>query len=91
VGRKKLSCKILILHKDCDPDLAQDRTLPYTAYLVEYISEESTHWDIVVTGKQLDIFDYYWDTYREGLIGWKQTEGRVNPKLWNNPANKKKK
>lgn len=86
-----MSCKILILHKDCHPDLAQDRTLPYTAYLVEYISEESTHWDIVVTGKQLDIFDYYWDTYREGLIGWKQTEGRVNPKLWNNPANKKKK
>ena len=85
-----MSAKITILHKDCDPDLANDRTLPYTAYLVEYVTDDKTKWDIVIASKKLDIFDYYWDTYREGLIGWTQTEGRVNPKLWNNPSKKKK-
>lgn len=90
MGWEKLSCKITILHKDCDPGLANDRTLPYTAYLVEYVIDDKTKWDIVIASKKLDIFDYYWDNYREGLIGWTQTEGRVNPKLWNNPSKKKK-
>lgn len=85
-----MSSKITILHKDCDPELAKDRTLPYIAYLVEYVTNDQTKWDIVIASKKLDIFDYYWDTYREGLIGWTQTEGRVNPKLWNNPSKKKK-
>lgn len=85
-----MSSKITILHKDCDPELANDRTLPYIAYLVEYVTNDQTKWDIVIASKKLDIFDYYWDTYREGLIGWTQTEGRVNPKLWNNPSKKKK-
>jgi hypothetical protein len=25
-----------IIHEDCDPDKALDKSLPYTAYLVEY-------------------------------------------------------
>ena len=76
---------IRMIHRDCDPSLAQDRTLPYTAYLVEYIQGETTHWDIVSSPKRVDIFDDYWDKYREDLIGFTQTEGRVNPKLWNPP------
>ena len=27
-------CKII--HKDCDPSLCQDRSLPYTAFMIEY-------------------------------------------------------
>jgi len=76
-----------ILHQNCDPELANDRTLPYTAYIVEYKDNDSTCWDIVITNKRTDIFDYYWDRYREDLVGFKQTEGRVNPKLWD--GNKK--
>ena len=32
-------CKIL--HEDCDPSLAQDRSLPYTAFIVEYLQDSS--------------------------------------------------
>lgn len=77
------------IHKDCDPSLAQDRSLPYTAYLVEYLQDGMTHFDIVICNKRVEIFDHYWDRYREDLINITQTEGRVNPKLYNPPKKKK--
>lgn len=79
-----------ILHQNCDPDIANDKSLPYTAYLVTYEIDGALAYDLVIPDKQVEIFDYYWDRYREGLIGFKQTEGRTNPKLWC-PPNKKKK
>jgi hypothetical protein len=80
-----------VIHRDCDPVLAQDRTLPYTAYLVEYLQDGMTHFDIVVSAKKVEIFDYYWDLYRHDLIAMTQTEGRVNPKLWNFKSKESKK
>jgi len=47
--------------------------------------------DLAIAGKKVDIFDYYWDLYRHDFITFKQTEGRVNPKLWNDPNQKSKK
>jgi len=71
-----------ILHQNCDPSVADDRTLPYNAYLVTYEIDGAIAYDLVIPDKQVEIFDYYWDRYREGLKGWKQSEGRINPKLW---------
>lgn len=73
---------VKIVKEDCDPIVAQDRTLPYTAYLVTYLVDDVEKYDLVIAGKKTDIFDYYWDRYRENLIGFVQSEGRVNPKLW---------
>lgn len=83
--------KLRFFQENCDPELANDRSLPYTSYLVEYISNGETCYDIVITSKKTDIFDHYWDKYREDLISFKQTEGRVNPKLWEDPRSKGKK
>lgn len=82
-----------IIHEDCDPDRAEDRTLPYTAYLVEYKKEGASHYDVALGKKQVEIFDYYWDKYHDDFVTMKQTEGRVNPKLWGNkpPETKKRK
>lgn len=80
-----------IIYRDCDPSLADDKTLPHTAYLVEYLQDGMTHFDIVVASKRVEIFDYYWDNYREDLIRMTQSEGRANPKVWSNPNQKKKK
>jgi hypothetical protein len=82
-----------ILQKDCSPEVAEDRKLPYTTYLVTYKLDGMIHYDLVITDKQIEIFDYYWDRYREDLISFKQSEGRTNPKLWDPPKkqeNKKK-
>ena len=80
-----------ILHQNCDPKLANDRSLPYNCYLVTYEIDGALAYDLVIPDKQVEIFDYYWDKYREGLKGWKQSEGRVNPKLWGTQAKESKK
>jgi hypothetical protein len=79
------------LHQKCDPELANDRSLPYTAYIVTYEEDGEVLYDIVICNKKVEIFDYYWDKYRENLIGFKQTEGRVNPKLWDIKPKQEKK
>tara|TARA_A100001201_G_scaffold65189_1_gene61286 strand:+ start:2721 stop:2975 length:255 start_codon:yes stop_codon:yes gene_type:complete len=81
-----------VLHEDCDPTLADDKSLPTSAFLVEYIQGETTHYDIVSSGKKVDIFDYYYDRYKKDLVNITQAEGRINPKLWGNkPTETKKK
>lgn len=80
-----------ILHQNCDPALANDRGLPYNAYLVKYEDDGEIAYDLVIPEKQMEIFDYYWDRYRSGLKGWKQSEGRVNPRLWGSQAKQDKK
>ena len=73
--------KIRIVHQDCDPTAAEDRSLPNTAYLVAYEDDGRVKYDIAISSKKVEIFDHYWDKYRS-VISMKQTEGRVNPKLW---------
>ena len=74
--------KLKIIHENCDPELAKDKRLPYTAYLVEYVKEEKTCYDIAIGNNTVEMFDHYYDKYKKGLIGWKQSEGQVPPKLW---------
>ena len=32
---------VKVIHEKCDPKLAEDRKLPYTAYLIEYVDKEN--------------------------------------------------
>ena len=80
---------IKILKQDCDPKEAEDRGLPYITYLVRYLLDGKEHYDIAMAGKQVDLFDHYWDLYKKDFIRFDQTEGRVNPKLWTAPTQTK--
>lgn len=71
-----------ILHQNCEPNVANDKSLPYNTYLVTYKMDGAIAYDLIQANKQVEIFDYYWDRYRNDIVGWKQSEGRVNPKLW---------
>ena len=83
---------IKMLYQDCSPEVANDKSLPCTAYLVKYEDDGVIRYDLVMCNKKVDIFDYYWDRYREGLKSFKQAEGRVNPKVWGyKPKEDKKK
>lgn len=73
------------IHSDCDPTMADDRSLPTNSFLVEYLQDGMTKFDVVSASKQVDIFDHYWDNYRSDFINMTQTQGRINPKLWNPP------
>lgn len=88
-----MSSKIKILHQDCDPTLADDTSLPQHAYLVEYLVEGLTKFDLVISSKKVDIFDHYWDNYKKDLNNIIQSKGTVSPKVWggsSTPTKKKK-
>ncbi len=84
-----------IIHEACDPELAKDKKLPYSAYLVCYKDKDDVvKHDIAVSGTAVEIFDNYYDKYKKGFQWMKQSEGRVTPSLWNqqqNPEPPKKK
>ena len=63
-----------VINADCDPTLSEDKSLPSNAYLVEYIQDEVTHFDIVTCQKMVEIFDEYYDKYKKDLINITQTE-----------------
>ena len=80
-----------IIHQDCDPTMGEDRSLPNNAFLIEYLQDGLTKFDIVIAAKQVDIFDYYYDNYRSDFKNMTQAQGRVSPKLWGNKPKKESK
>ena len=70
-----------VIHEKCDPKLAEDRQLPYTAYLIQYEVEGKIEHDIAMGSRAVDIFDHYYDKYKKGFKWLKQTGGTVRPNL----------
>ena len=75
-----------VIHEKCEPKAAENRELPYTAYLIEYNVEGKPTYDIVMGDSQVELFDIYYDKYKKDLVGLKQTEGRMRPNLYNQGA-----
>ena len=75
---------ISTLHENCNPQEDNNTKLPYTAYLIWYKVEDQIRYDIAMGDKQVDVFDVYYDKYgKDGFIGMKQSEGRIQPNRWN--------
>ena len=85
--------KVSIIHENCDLEKQNIKSLPYSAYVTEYVVEGKTQYDIAMGGKPSDVFDHYYDTYKKEFKDMRQCEGRVPPARWNvaPPAPKKKK
>ncbi len=80
-----------IIHKNCDPVTAKDKSLPLDSYLVTYLNEDNVSYDVVKASSKVSIFDHYYDNYGKGSpIDIKWTDGTVNPKLWGSQKTKKK-
>lgn len=72
-----------IIHKDCDPKVAKDKSLPLDSYLVSYLNDSETKFDVVKATTRVSIFDYYYDNYGKGSpISIEWTDGTTNPKMW---------
>ena len=52
--------------------------------------KEETRWDLAMAFKMSEIFDYYYDKYKN-VLAIVQSEGRVTPKLWVDPTKKPEK
>ncbi len=70
------------IHENGKKDLADNKTLPNNAYLVEYKVEGETRYDVVQSVKVVDIFDEFYDKYKKDLVNITQSAGTINPKLW---------
>lgn len=70
-----------IIHRNCQKSLSEDKSLPRNTYLVSYYDDDNNlSYDIVQENAKVQIFDYYWDTYRNvQSINW--TKGTANPKI----------
>ena len=79
-----------IIHVNCDRKLADNKDLPYTAYLVQYELEGKAAYDIAVSTKAVEIFDHYYDKYKKDFKRFDQSAGTVDPRRWMN-ANQKAK
>ena len=75
-----------VIHEKCDPKLADDRKLPYTAYLIQYEVEGKVEHDIAMGVGQVELFDHYYDKYKKGFKSLKQSKGTMRPNLWNKNA-----
>lgn len=72
---------MIIIHKDCSPELKKNKELPLDSYLVSYKVNDELKYDIVKSGSTVAIFDHYYDEYRNvNSITW--TDGRINPKVY---------
>ena len=72
-----------MIQEKSDPKAAEDSKLHYTSYLIEYKVEGKPTYDIAMGDSQIEIFDTYYDKYKKDFVGFKQTEGRQRPNLWN--------
>ena len=82
---------VTVIQEKCDPKAAEDKSLPYTAYLIQYENEGKIEHDIAMGQKAVDIFDHYYDKYKKGFKWLKQSGGTQKPNLWNAAPPKRKK
>lgn len=80
-----------ILKENCAFEDSQDKSLPYSAFIVEYKVSGESRFDLVISSKQSEIFDHYYDKYKKDFVTMKQGEGRINPKMWNTGKKEQKK
>ena len=81
-----------ILKENCDPSKDNNEKLPYNAYLIQYKvgDKEEMRWDLAMGQKQSEIFDHYYDKYKN-VKGIEYGSGTIPPNRFGlKPPPKKK-
>ena len=77
LNRTDYACEIILSKTSIDK--AKDKKLPSDAFIVYYDAENREYIDVTRSGKQSNVFDMYYDKYREGLKKIEWGYGTVNP------------
>ena len=78
---------VQVIHEKCELGKAEDKKLPSDSFVVSYNDKEELKYDIVRASAQVDVFDHYYDTYKNvQKISW--TKGIVNPRTYDSVSNK---
>ena len=71
--------KIRLIFEKCPRDKANDKKLPSDSFVVSYNDKEELKYDIVRASAQVDVFDAYYDKYKN-VKGIEWTKGSHSPK-----------
>ena len=52
------------IHKDCHHSMSKDKKLPKDSFLVVYKVKDEIKHDITRAGSKVEIFDHYYDNYK---------------------------
>jgi hypothetical protein len=83
----------MLIHKQCDKALANDKSLPINSYIITYLIDDEKMYDIIQASSICEVFDKYYDEYGKGSVQEiKWTNGKVSPKTYGyKPKETKKK
>ena len=90
-SRKKYGCDIMIENGSWEQ--VNTKECPNDARIVTYEVDGEVRYDLTRSQKAVNIFNMYWDKFREGLKSIEYGQGNYNPKLWGAkpPETKKRK
>lgn len=80
-----------ILKHNCTLEEAKDTNVPNDAYIVTYVRDGKTYYDLTRCGKKVNLFDMYYDAMGDVVRSIDWGCGRFNPKTWDYKAPEKKK
>ena len=79
--------KIKLIFEKCPRDKANDKKLPSDSFVVSYNDNEELKYDIVRASAQVDVFDAYYDKYKN-VKGIEWTKGIIHPKTYEGQTQK---
>ena len=79
--------KIKLIFEKCPRDKADDKKLPSDSFVVSYNDKEELKYDIVRASAQVDVFDAYYDKYKN-VKGIEWTKGIIHPKTYDGQTQK---
>ena len=79
--------KIRLIFEKCPRDKANDKKLPSDSFVVTYNDKEELKYDIVRASAQVDVFDAYYDKYKN-VKGIEWTKGIIHPKTYDGQTQK---
>ena len=79
--------KIRLIFEKCPRDKANDKKLPSDSFVVSYNDKEELKYDIVRASAQVDVFDAYYDKYKN-VKGIEWTKGIIHPKTYDGQTQK---
>ena len=78
-SKTNYGCEIII--EDGSMGDVSVKHVPSDAFIVKYMFEDKLHIDLT-RGSKINIFDMYYDKFKQGLKDIQYGQGNISPKMW---------
>ena len=87
-SKEKYGCE-LIVESGSIQDVSTKQA-PTDSYIIKYVYNDNIHYDLT-RGTKVNLFDMYWDKFKNGLKAIDYGKGSIKPNLWGYKAPQQKK